>query len=168
MDLPNVQVFDLNSILYGALGSALFAFIVYVVPKIISALGELISKYSVEQRERRLNTLWLKYYGMTHEDDDQSLESTSCQVALIYKSLRQALKAFIWISLGLIFQSVVDLLGIIGFIGGLYYLFSALGQVQTVGEDVDPQVELEKIEAELNKIELNKSVQPTANSAAAD
>lgn len=167
MEFFNLKDIEFASIVYGALGSALFALIVYVVPKIISSASQFISKYSVKARDRRLKTLWLKYAGLVHLDKEEDLNAAANQVALIYKSLRELLKAFIWIVLGLIFQSVLGYLGIIGFLGGLYYLFLALAEVQKIDDSIEPYKALREIEEQMDEIELNKSRQQDASDAGA-
>ncbi|MBB1435605.1 hypothetical protein H5201_15140 [Pseudoalteromonas sp. SG43-6] len=158
---------NIENIIYGALGSALFALIVFIIPKVLGFIARVLSKYSQGIKSRRLKTLWLKYTGVEHFNKNEDLQGHACQTGLIYSSLRELIKGLIWISLGLLFQSVYSMLGIIGFIGGIYYLFLALGQVQKIEIPKNPAEAIQSIEAQLDEMELNKSSKKDAQTARA-
>ena len=70
---------------------------------------------------------------------------------VIYRSLRHFYKALIWLTLGLILNSIISVFGIIGFIGCLYYLFCAANAVQGVKIDGSHKHEIAHIKEELKK-----------------
>lgn len=127
---------------------------------------DVVSKYSQNIKRRRLEALWLKYTGSLHFDNDEDLNGHACQVGLIYQSLRELIKGLIWISLGLLFQSIYSLLGVIGFIGGIYYLFLALDKVQGISVPDNLEESIRVVEEQLDEIELNKSSKRDADSGA--
>ena len=73
---------------------------------------------------------------------------------LWYRASRHVIKGLIWLTLGLIFDSVIGVLGIVGYFGCFYYLFAALLVVRpfTYKGDIDQKIdELEKKLAEINR-----------------
>lgn len=144
-------------IVQGALGSGLFWLVLLVGQKASAYFSKKLSTYSVARREHYLNREWQKFTGLqAHYDGNKELAS-SFMVGLIYQSLRSIFTGLIWLALGLTFNSVIPVLGVVGFIGCIYYMFEGLSAVQRVSKENTPAENLVEIEAELKKIQLNKS-----------
>lgn len=150
---------DWPVIIQGALGSALFALILFIGQKITIFTGNVLSSYSSNAKEEKLNLQWQKYSGLkAFLDGDKNL-STQLQVGLLYQASRSLITGLIWLGLGLIFSNFINTLGIVGYIGFIYYLFKALSCVQKVDRTIPPQERLKEIEEQLTALKLNKNKQ---------
>jgi len=139
-------------IIQGAIGSALFWGILSLGQVITSKLIEKASTYSKETRESNLRTKWSKYYGHKAFLNKEKNVVAEVQISLIYASFRNFLKSMVWITLGLLFSKVISVLGVVGFIGGLYYLFKALNIVQKIDTNVDVDNKLKEIEDQIKLV----------------
>lgn len=149
-------VSDWPLIVQGALGSGLFWLILLVGQKVSSKIADSFSSYSSKAKEEQLNIQWQKYSGLkAHCDGDKQL-STNFQVGLLYQASRPFFTGLIWFSLGLIFNSIIPILGIVGYLGFIYYLFKSLGCVQRIDTTSDPSKKIAEISGQLKEIRLNK------------
>ncbi|MDV5033002.1 hypothetical protein [Vibrio diabolicus] len=142
---------DWPVIVQGALGSGLFWLILLVGNKLQSALSE---KYSSHSTKSRIN--WLRNEQCKHGAvlSEKLSEKNFWTTALIYRASRHVIRALMWLSMGLVFQSFFMPIGIVGFIGALHYLFKAYDVVSPVHKDNFTVDSLKEIHEELDK--LNK------------
>ena len=147
-------VTDLPVIVQGALGSALFALLLFMGQRLTTWL---IVKYSQSSRARKRVFLIeesLKY-NLTNADDYATRGAFVSRLS--YRALRSLFRSLIWLTLGLIFGIVDKIFSIVGYLGCLYYLFSGLNTLMPPTRVKDVEAKLEEIEAEKKKLggELN-------------
>jgi hypothetical protein len=136
-------------IIQGALGSALFWCIIQLLQRAFEFLSSKFSRLSTGRRKSRVITLLSKYWIIDSEEWDEKAYHTSI---VIYRSLRDFYRAMIWLTLGLILNSLFDVLAVIGFIGCLFYLLSAINSVQAISVDGKHKDKIEKLVKELDEI----------------
>ena len=136
-------------IVQGALGSALFALLFYLSQQLFIISNNFLDNFFKSNKKTSLLRLHLKYTGLKAYKANNLLKSNTIQTGLIYNSLRKVISGIIWILFGLI----ISPFELIGYIGGLYFTFSALYTVQSIDTKVDVNQKLEEIEKELKEIE---------------
>jgi hypothetical protein len=143
-------VTDLPVIIQGALGSALFASIVYVGQRIFSVVQLRFSALSKERRRTYLLEQQIKYNVLS----TKGLPNRGALVSLLlYRASRSLFKALIWLTSGLIFGSVDSTLGLVGYFGCIYYLLLGLSAVTGPEPVEDNEAKLEEIRNELAKLD---------------
>ncbi|MBU1233296.1 MAG: hypothetical protein KKD01_01260 [Proteobacteria bacterium] len=147
------QILEWPIIVQGALGSGLFWLLLRLGQKVFSIATEFASKFSKAIKKGKLKTLLLKYRGILAASNGQTELSTTHQVALIYISLRYFIKGLIWICFGIVFQGLIGTLGVVGFIGGLYYLFQALSRVQYIDPEKATEEKVNDFQRQLDSLE---------------
>ena len=70
-------------------------------------------------------------------------------MVIIYRMARYLVRALFWLTLGLIFGSVISVFGLIGYLGCLYYLLQALRILQGVPEGTDTSSRISEVEAQI-------------------
>jgi len=138
-------------IIQGALGSALFALIMYLGQKLFAHVNHFISSVSNNSRISELTTEKLKLGMLTFRGEKSAIFAAP----LVYRMSRKLLKALIWLVLGLIFGNFSNLLSVVGFLGSLYYLIIALNVVSPYETSEDSEERLQKINDELKKLKSN-------------
>jgi hypothetical protein len=151
-------------IVQGGLGSALFALIFFIGQKITALAANSVSSYSVKAKEEQLNILWQQYAGLKAFLDGDKQQSSSYMIGLIYQAIRFLFTGLIWLSLGLMLNSFIPTLEIVGFMGFIYYMFKGLNCVQKVDKTVDPSEKMSEISIQLKELQLNKSSKGTPKS----
>lgn len=159
-----IQVSELiNSILtwplivQGALGSGLFWLVLLVGQKLTTLSGQIISRRSVDNEINYLKNLRDKYIGLKAHHNKNIQVANYIATGFIYKSLRSLFKGLIWLALGLIFGSIIPVLGVVGFIGCLYHMFKGLAMVQEVDKSIPPAERIKEIDERLEQLEPNKA-----------
>lgn len=71
---------------------------------------------------------------------------------LWYRASRHLIKA-LWLTFGLIFDAITGVLGVVGFVGCLYYLFATLNVVRPFAFEGDIDKRIEEIEEELSTLD---------------
>lgn len=136
---------DLPVIVQGALGSGLFALALYV--------GQIAFRYSAGKatkinRDRRLAYL-TDEIAKLHLLKGKTFSLKSAFLSLlIYRASRGFAKAFIWLTLGLLFGSFSPSFGVAGYLGALYYFFSALNTLRAPPKVDDVPTKLAELVAE--------------------
>ncbi len=143
---------DLPVIVQGALGSALFALALFGGQRLSTLLGRRFAKSSRECRRIFLMEQQLKYNVL--KSGEYSAKGAFVSL-LVYRASRSLFKSLIWLTLGLAFGTIIEVLGLVGYCGCLYYLFAGLNTVtgpETV-PDVDAKLQAIKKELEaLNEV----------------
>ena len=136
-------------IIQGALGSALFALIVVVGQKMTGAVSPSISRISVQRQKSRLITQMTRLRAVTTKDD--TLRGYYASI-LWLRSSRYLLKGLIWLALGLAFGSFISSLGVVGYIGCIFYLFSALDGVKAIKKTGNEEQQLTELGEKLKEL----------------
>jgi hypothetical protein len=152
MEKALAAIQDWPVLLQGAVGSALFWLILILGQKITEWASE---RWSHQSRQAKYWKLVNRYLRLRGRQAGWDLDSAASVATLImFVAFRPLMKAFMWLSLGLMFQSVAGVLGVIGFIGALYYLFFAYDGLGRAGGRSDLHTgidEMEKMIAELER-----------------
>lgn len=148
-------------IVQGALGSALFYFIMQGCQSLIKWISQ---KYSYHSKKARLD--WLinqkqKYKGILSEanigstPNENNINIIYTVTALNYRAARYFYKSIMWLVMGLIFQDLLFLGDIIGFMGSFYYLLKAYEVISPIErkERDNAKAILEKINNEIKTFE---------------
>ena len=137
-------------IVQGALGSALFWIFLLVGQKLaMYAAG----KYSHISKKARISWLTNEQAKCCASLTQSSEEFATYATIILYRTSRHLIKAAMWLVLGLISQSILSELGIVGFVGSLYYLFKAYEVVAPMNDDKYNQERLDQISAERKRLE---------------
>jgi len=135
-------------IIQGALGSALFWLILLLGQKLNQFISKKYSFHSKRTRISYLRSKQFKYYT----DIASVQEQTRGFSILTYRALRHIIKSFMWLAMGLITNSLFYPLGVIGYVGALYFLFQAYEVVSPIEENENSELELKKVTEELDKL----------------
>lgn len=137
------------AIVQGALGSALFALIVFGGQKSAGFLAPWVANVSLERKRSRLITEMTRLRAVTARED----ASRGYYAAILWlRSSRYLLKGLIWLALGLCFGTFVNALGVVGYIGCIFYLFTALDGVKGIKRTGDEDQRLAGLAIELKKL----------------
>lgn len=137
-------------IVQGALGSALFWLVLLFGQKFARKVSDTFSLHSKKSRKSWLVSARAKYESAICESLAEQADGI---VVLIYRCFRPFLKSVMWLTLGLIGNAMFYPMGIIGYVGCLYFLFQAYEIVSPIDGD-KAEEELEKINQELKKLEM--------------
>jgi hypothetical protein len=142
---------DLPVIIQGALGSALFALVMYFGQRVAARLQEQWSSHSRSRRHTYLIEQKVKLGIFVAQDN---AEMVACISLLAYRALRAVVKAMIWLVLGLLGGSFMTVLGAAGFLGAACYLFSALATLSPPKKQGDDyKAKWERANEELKRFE---------------
>lgn len=75
---------------------------------------------------------------------------------LVYRAARPLFLALLWLTLELIFGSVINIFGIVGYLGCVYYLLRGLSTVTGPQRVDDAEKKLSEIKAELQSLDSEK------------
>jgi hypothetical protein len=141
-------------IIQGCLGSALFWLILQVGQ---NSTKYAVGKYSFHSKKSRLT--WLTHRRMNLEArlSTTNAEHGAHASLLLYRASRPLFKALMWFSLTLISPLFMPAL-VIGFIGGIYYLFNGYNIVAGIPAEENESLEtlLAETIQEINLLEANK------------
>jgi hypothetical protein len=135
-------------LIQGAIGSALFWVLLVFCQKLTTFLSERFSTLSKKRRQSELLNQLLRFHALTTSPRDFGGPYAS---VLWFRASRKVVKALIWLTFGLIFESIITF-GVIGFIGCLYYLFDAYNIVRPLNYDGDITKKIREIEEQLKNI----------------
>lgn len=143
-------VTDWPVVIQGALGSALFAVFMYTGQKLTQASTTWMRSRSKELRKSALLETLIRLQAVQATD---SVEQAKYAAILVYRALRHVTKGLIWLTLGLTLGSVISVLGIVGFIGCLFYLFKGLAILAPTYLEPNVEQKIAEIQAELAQLE---------------
>ena len=114
------QIGNIPVIIQGALGSALFTIILFVGQKITHLLRRKISESSTKRRREFLIEENLKLLLLLSND----FSTRGAFVSLLnFRATRKIFLALIWLALGLVGSSIIDIFGVVGYLGGAIFSF---------------------------------------------
>jgi len=136
-------------IVQGALGSAAFWLLLNLGQWLTERTSKSTSSFLHKTKKSALINERMRLGALKAQGRDKALFASF----LVYRMSRPLIIALIWLVLGQIFNSVIGVFSIIGYLGAIYYLFVALGIVKAVNYDGDIDARIKDIKDELNKIE---------------
>jgi hypothetical protein len=128
MDTAFAAIQNWPALLQGVIGSALFWLLLTLGQRVSEWLTGRYSRYSQEVKLARTVDATLRLRA--RQGGWNLMVSAPPATVLLFRASRPLIKALMWLSLGLLFQTVIGILGVIGFIGALYYLFQAYAVVR--------------------------------------
>ena len=141
---------DWPVLVQGAIGSALFWLVLTLFQKSYSRFEVYVSHKSLKQRKSWLVSHIVQLKALSSKEHISRGYYTSI---LVYRSLRQFYKAIMWLSLGLIITTLFYPLGVIGYMGCIYYMLKAFEVVKPIElGGTDKKDELDKLQKELNEV----------------
>lgn len=150
-------------IVQGALGSGVFWVILFLGQKIVLFLSGRLSRYSTKKRIGSLRIESLKYKITLNNQPHRA----SFIGILLYKAVGRTTLGLVWLTLGLAFQSIIPVFGLIGFVGALYHFFNAWQIFRPLDTEVDREGRINEIAQEISELEKhNKQMQPTPDASA--
>ncbi|MHB1059840.1 MAG: hypothetical protein ACYC0F_18350 [Rhodanobacter sp.] len=140
---------DLPVIVQSALGSALFALLLLLGQFTFRILS---AKYSHSNKRRRRRFLRNEIAKIQVIHAKEHATKSAYLSLLIYRASRSFAKAFIWLTLGLLFGSIGQGFGVAGYLGAIYYFFSALSPLRAPSKTGDKSARLLELRAELKAL----------------
>jgi threonine/homoserine/homoserine lactone efflux protein len=140
---------DLPVIVQGALGSALFALVLFAGQHLSALLGSRFAKSSRKRRKVYLIDQQIKYNVLKSKE---FAEKGAYVSLLVYRASRSLFKSLIWLTLGFAFGTMDQIFGLVGYLGCLYYLFKGLNTVTGPESVPDVEAKLQQIKAELEAL----------------
>ena len=140
---------DWPVLIQGAIGSALFWLLLVLGQKLTTFLSTKFSPLSKRMKKSDLVTQLLRFQALKTGPHDLGGHYASI---LWYRASRSVIKALIWLALGLIFGSITNVLGVVGFFGCVYYLLSALDVVRPLNYEGDIGEKIREIEQKIEEI----------------
>jgi hypothetical protein len=142
-------VTNLPAIAQGALGSGLFA--------LLFRLGQISYRkttiFSSALNKRKRIAFLNEEIIMLHILSAKNVSDKGALIVpLLYGALKNFARAFILLTLGLIFGSFINVFGMVGYIGALYYFFSALRILRGIDEPIDIDAKISELTTELNRL----------------
>ena len=143
---------DWPVIVQGALGSALFALVLFAGQKVAAYFLDTFRANSRQSRIRQLKEQLIRLKALNANDHSERAYYASL---LWLRASRHVVKALIWLTLGLTFNSILGVLGVVGFMGAIYYLFFALNIVKAINYDGDIPQKIAEIRAEMTELKAD-------------
>jgi hypothetical protein len=140
---------DWPVIVQGALGSALFWFILLIGQKIATFCASTFNTHNKIRRQRQVRIKLLRLKASLCEEPN---EIAFFATAFIYRAAREIVTGLIWLALGLLSDSVIGVFGPIGYLGCIYYSFSALTILKPIVKTETTTQEIQELEKELNEL----------------
>jgi hypothetical protein len=139
------QILQWPVIVQGALGSALFWLILVIGERSFRKCTSIFRGFSKEKQIEFLYADAVRHMAFADKDSGHF-------VVLIYCAVHYVIQALLAICLGLIFESIFPVFGVVGFAMAIYYLFLALNTVRDTKSGVDHKKELEQIEKKIEEL----------------
>jgi hypothetical protein len=155
-------VSDFPVIVQGALGSALFALFLFGGQKLAASVRQWVASWSDRNRRRYLTEEVIRYNAIVNTEYATRAAFVSL---LLLRALRSLLKGLLWLTFGLIGGTVDSILGVVGYLGTIYYLFLGLSTVAPTGRSSDPRERLAEIRKELKSLKKEKGEEDAEQSA---
>lgn len=141
---------DWPALVQGVLGSAIFSLIVLVGQKVAGYVSKKIREHSKERQKIYLFNEIIRYRAVR---DGHEFETWAPYASVLwFRASRHVISGLIWLTLGLIFEAISAIFGLIGFLGCLYYLFAAASIVKPIEFKGDIDTKIAELETELGKL----------------
>lgn len=149
MDQLILSIQDYPVIVQGAMGSALFALVLFVGQR-MAAYG--LDRFRAGSRRVRKRQIKEEYIRLRALGADDYSEGAYFGSLLWIRASRHFVKALIWLVLGMIFDSTIGVLGVVGYMGAVFYLFFALSIVRPISYDGDVKARAAELKEELDQL----------------
>lgn len=143
------EILKLSPIIQGALGSALFALILWLLRIIFNFLQKKTVTLNQNNQLKRLQSDLIRYTAL---ESGNVSANTLALVGLLYFAFSDFIKAIICLCVGVLLSSLLPLFKEISFLFALYFLYLALDSVKTAKSEKDYSKKIAELTTEINKI----------------
>lgn|SRR5215469_5036449 len=143
---------DWPAILQGVIGAGLFSLLLYAGQKTASFLTEQWAKTTRNRKESQLRNQLVRLHTLSAANSGDLQKGAYFASGMLVRSSRYLLKGLLWITFGLLFQSVLSVFGTIGFLGAAYYFFNALNIVRAIEPEANLEEKISKLDTELKQL----------------
>ncbi|TMX38872.1 hypothetical protein DA096_09200 [Vibrio rotiferianus] len=147
------EILELPAIVQGALGSALFAIVLWLLKLGSSFLIDRVSFLDNKMKVHKINTQLVRCKALQHGEPETV---TFALVGLIYLALANILKAVICLIVGYGLSSYILIFSDISLVFALYFVFQALACVSDEAEGDNYQEKIEDLEGQLSELTSEK------------
>ena len=140
---------DLPIIAQGALGSALFAVLMFMGQRIVAWASSRWSRLSKARRRVFLIDETVRYQVLAQES---VADKSAFLLLLLYRGSQSLVRALVWLVFGLLFGSLESVLGVVGYLGSVYYLFRCLNTIAYPEPGADAKAKIAALEAQLKSL----------------
>ena len=143
------EILQLSPILQGALGSALFAALMWLGQLLVRGTHARATSFSKKRRAERLLREYLRASAIRSKSLDRA---SKCMALLTYSSMEHVAKALIYLVLGFILGNIVQIFSVVGYLFSLFQLFEALDCVRKWDPKRDAEEAIKEIKEELRQL----------------
>lgn len=144
---------DWPVLIQGAIGSAIFWLVLLVGQKLTAFSSMKMREHSKERQKIFLFNEILRHKAIR---DGGAFEAGAFYAAVLwFRASRHVISGLIWLTLGLIFNAVSDVFGLVGFLGCLYFMFSALAIVKPLDFEGDISEKIAELETKRKELDGN-------------
>lgn len=129
--------------------TGIFSALVNLVTKIYAVCATQVIKVSQNARTSRVGNELLRTLAYKAAETSDIQHHGMYAAVLWYRASRHLIKALIWLTLGLACNAFVKAFGVVGFLGCLYYLFSAFQVVRPFPGPFDADAKIQELEQRL-------------------
>ncbi|EKZ9226930.1 hypothetical protein [Vibrio vulnificus] len=147
------EILELPAIVQGALGSALFAIVLWLLKLGSSFLIVRVSFLDNKMKVHKINAQLVRCKAFQHGEPETM---TFALVGLIYLALANILKAVICLIVGYGLSSYISIFSDISLVFALYFVFQALACVSDGAEGDNYQEKIEDLEGQLSELTSEK------------
>ncbi|OEE36154.1 MULTISPECIES: hypothetical protein [Vibrio] len=147
------QVLQLPPIVQGALGSALFAVVLWILKSAGTVVLEKVTFFDRKMKIHNINTQLLRCKAL--KNGDPSL-ITFALIGLIYLALANVIKAIVCLLVGYILSSRIAIFTDISVMFSLYFLLQALICVSDNKDGPDYDQKITELEDKLEELEVSQ------------
>ncbi|ASO31006.1 TPA: hypothetical protein ACX3GK_002998 [Vibrio parahaemolyticus] len=145
------QILELPAIVQGALGSALFAIVLWCLKRVGTVVFEKMTFLDRKMKIHNINAQLLRCKALQNGEPSMI---TFALIGLIYLALANVLKAIICLLVGYILSSRMDIFTDISVMFSLYFLLQALVCVSDNKDGPDYDKKIEELESKLKELEV--------------
>jgi hypothetical protein len=151
MDQIYKTISDWPAILQGVIGAGLFSMLVFFGQRLAGLCTNTWGKTTRKRKKLELMNQLVRYHALSAARTKDATKGSYYVSVLLLRSSRDLIKGFLWVTFGLLFESVLDVFGAIGFAGAVYYFLSALNVVKSIKYDGDLDAKIKELETELER-----------------
>jgi hypothetical protein len=153
MDKLITAITDWPALAQGVVGAAIFTVLVLLGTKTYNLCSYYVGKVSKGNRLYRAKNEYIRCVAVK-AGESQDLATSGIYAAILwYRASRQLIKAFIWMTLGLISGSI-PVFSAVGFLGCLFYLLNAFQVVRPfAGSHADLDTKITDLKRQIAELE---------------
>jgi hypothetical protein len=150
MDKYIKAITDWPIIVQAVFGSAIFWALSSLGERSFASVSSRVAQLSSSRKSDRLKDELFR--ALAYQAAETGVDSMQYSGLLWYRASRYLIKALIFLTLGLISESIFSVFGIAGYIGSLFYLFDALRVVGPVNPPPDLAAHIAEIQRQLTAL----------------